>query len=129
MVKGSRSRTTLPDLPAINEYIVNRIQNSIKQAIGEKLSTLTPLGKVFVDEQLKNIPLPTNMRSASSGLRPIMRGQRIPIGNQNAKVIRAFVFWFDENGNQDIDLTCTFIGMGKTAHIGWNGNHNSQELG
>ena len=58
-----------------------------------------------------------------------MRGQRIPIGNQNAKVIRAFVHWFDENGNQDIDLTCTFIGMGRTTHIGWNGRHNSQELG
>lgn len=129
MVKGSRSRTTLPDLPAISESSVNRIQNSIKQAIGSKFSTLAPLGKVFVDEQLKNIPLPTNMRSASSGLRPIMRGQRIPIGNQNAKVIRAFVHWFDENGNQDIDLTCTFIGMGKTAHIGWNGNHNSEQLG
>jgi hypothetical protein len=130
MVKGARSRTTLPDLPAISESVVNRIQNSIKKAIGEKLSTLTPLGKVFVDEQLKNIPLPTNMRSASSGLRPIMRGQRIPIGNQNAKVIRAFVHWFDERGDQDIDLTCTFIGMGKAiTHIGWNGRHNSQELG
>jgi hypothetical protein len=58
-----------------------------------------------------------------------MRGQRIPIGNQNAKVIRAFVHWFDENGNQDIDLTCTFIGMGKTTHIGWNGRHNSEDLG
>jgi hypothetical protein len=129
MVKGARSRTTLPDLPAISESIVNRIQTSIKSAITEKLSDLTELGAVFVDEQLKNIPLPTNMRSASSGLRPIMRGQRIPIGNQNAKVIRAFVHWFDENGNQDIDLTCTFIGMGKTTHIGWNGRHNSEDLG
>jgi hypothetical protein len=129
MVKGARSRTTLPDLPAINESVVNRIQNVIKSAITSKFSTLPTLGKVFVDEQLKNIPLPSNMRSASSGLRPIMRGQRIPIGNQNAKVIRAFVHWFDENGNQDIDLTCTFIGMGRTTHIGWNGRHNSQELG
>ena len=130
MVKGARSRTTLPDLPAISESVVNRIQNSIKIAISSKLSELPTLGKVFVDEQLKNIPLPSNMRSASSGLRPIMRGQRIPIGNQNAKVIRAFVHWFDENGNQDIDLTCTFIGMGKAmTSIGWNGRHNSGALG
>lgn len=129
MVKGSRNRTTLPDLPAVSEAIVNRIQNTIKSALVSKFSTLPTLGKVFVDEKLKNIPLPSNMRSASSGLRPIMRGQRIPIGNQNAKVIRAFVFWYDENGNQDIDLTCTFIGMGKTDHIGWNGRHNSEELG
>jgi len=129
MVKGSRSRTTLPDLPAINESIVNRIQNIINSALASKFSELPALGNVFVDEKLKNIPLPSNMRSASSGLRPIMRGQRIPIGNQNAKVIRAFVHWFDENGNQDIDLTCTFIGMGKVTHIGWNGRHNSENLG
>ena len=129
MVKGARSRTTLPDLPAISEAIVNRIQNSIKSAIESKLSTLPALGKVFVDERLQNIPLPSNMRSASSGLRPIMRGQRLPVGNQNAKIIRAFVHWFDERGDQDIDLTCTFIGLGKTTHIGWNGRHNSQELG
>ena len=129
MVKGARNRTTLPDLPAISEAIVNRIQNSIKSAIESKLSTLPALGKVFVDERLQNIPLPSNMRSASSGLRPIMRGQRLPVGNQNAKIIRAFVHWFDERGDQDIDLTCTFIGLGKTTHIGWNGRHNSQELG
>jgi hypothetical protein len=129
MVKGSRSRTKLPDLPAINESVVNRIQSYIKSALTEKFSALPTLGKVYVDDKLKNIPLPSNMRSASSGLRPIMRGQRIPIGNQNAKVIRAFVHWFDENGNQDIDLTCTFIGMGKVDHIGWNGRHSSQELG
>jgi len=129
MVKGARNRTTLPDLPAISEAVVDRIQNYIKSALNEKFSTLPSLGKVFVDEKLQNIPLPSNMRSASSGLRPIMRGQRIPIGNQNAKVIRAFVHWFDENGNQDIDLTCTFIGMGKIEHIGWNGRHHSGELG
>jgi hypothetical protein len=129
MVKGARNRTTLPDLPAISEAVVDRIQNCIKSALNDKFSNLPSLGKVFVDEQLNNIPLPSNMRSASSGLRPIMRGQRIPIGNQNAKVIRAFVFWFDENGNQDIDLTCTFIGMGKIDHIGWNGIHDSEELG
>jgi hypothetical protein len=130
MVKGARSRTTLPDLPAINESIVNRVQNSIKTAIVSKLSELPTLGKVFVDDKLSNIPLPSNMRSASSGLRPIMRGQRFPIGNKNAKVIRAFVFWFDERGNQDIDLSCIFIGTGKaTQHIGWNGRHHIKELG
>jgi hypothetical protein len=36
MVKGARNRTTLPDLPAISEAIVNRIQNSIKSAIESK---------------------------------------------------------------------------------------------
>ena len=104
MVKGSRKRTKLPDLYKLHESIVSAIQETITKSLVAKFSSLPKFEKVYVDDKLKNIPLPANMRSASSGLRPRIRGQRIPIGNQNAKVIRAFVHWFDENGNQDIDL-------------------------
>ena len=124
MVKGARRRTKLPDLYALNTSTVDAIQGAINKALVGKFSTMEKLGKVYVDEELKKIPLPTNMRSASSSLRPIIRGQRSPIGNQNAKVIRAFVHWFDEHGNQDIDLHGVLIGMGKTASIGWNSGHN-----
>jgi hypothetical protein len=126
MVKGARKKTKLPDLYRLDKSTVSAIQNTITRVLVAKFSSLPKLGKVYVDEQLKNIPLPANMRSASSGLRPRIRGQRIPIGNENSKVIRAFVHWFDENGNQDIDLTCTYIGMGKTEHVGWNGTHNGK---
>jgi hypothetical protein len=124
MVKGARKRTKLPDLYRLHESTVQSIQSTITKSLVAKFSSLPKFGKVYVDEKLKNIPLPTNMRSASSGLRPRIRGQRIPIGNQNAKVIRAFVHWFDENGNQDIDLHGTLIGMGKSAGLGWNSGHN-----
>lgn len=127
MVKGSRKRTKLPDLPAISQDVVEDIQISIMTALQTKFAGLQKLGKVYIDEELKKLPLPTNMRSISSTLKPVMRGQRVPIGNQNAKVIRAFVHWFDEHGNQDIDLTATFAGMGKIKHIGWNGEKNCTE--
>jgi hypothetical protein len=120
MIKGARSRTPLPDLPAIDKDVIKRVQDVISNALMGKFSTLEKLGNVFVDEELKNIPVPTNMRSMNSALRPTVRGQRIPMGNQNAKVIRAFVHWFDEHGNRDLDLTATFAGMGKINHIGWN---------
>lgn len=124
MVKGARKRTKLPDLYALNDSTVDAIQSTINKALVSKFSSLDKFGKVYVDEELKKIPLPTNMRSASSSMRPIIRGQRSPIGNQNAKVIRAFVHWFDEHGNQDIDLHGVLIGMGKSASIGWNSGHN-----
>lgn len=126
MIKGARKRTTLPDLPAIDKKVVERIQAMILTSVKSRFSTLEKLGSVFVDEELKNIPVPTNMRSLNSALRPTVRGQRIPMGNQNAKVIRAFVHWFDERGNRDLDLTCTFAGMGKVRHIGWNGDKNTK---
>jgi hypothetical protein len=63
----------------------------------------------------------------NTALKPTMRGERVPIGNQNAKVIRAFVHWYDERGTEDLDLTGTFIGMGKKTMIGWNGSHKAKE--
>jgi hypothetical protein len=59
-----------------------------------------------------------------------MRGQRVPIGNENTKVIRAFVHWYDEHGSEDLDLTGTFIGekAARPRIIGWNGEKNC-ELG
>lgn len=124
MTKGSRKATKLPDLPAIDRETVLKVQEIVKDALEKSFSSLPKMKKVYLDENLKKIPLPTNMRSSSSSLRPIIRGERMPIGNKNAKVIRAFVHWYDEQGNQDIDLTVTLIGMGKLKHIGWNGTHN-----
>jgi len=125
MVKGARSRTALPDLDALSEDVVNKVKSTILSSIKSKFSTLDKMGNVYIDEELKKIPLPTNMRSASSSLKPIVRGTRSPIGNQNAKVIRAFVHWYDEVGNTDLDLSATFIGMGKSHTISYNRSHNS----
>ena len=124
MIKGARNRYKLPDLKALSEHTINSVQNSIKKSLLKKFSELNSLGKVWVDEELKNIPMPKNMRSLSSSLKPIIRGQRTSIGNQNAPVVRAFVHWFDEYGNQDVDLTCVLYGKDKVAHVGWNGGHN-----
>lgn len=127
MVKGARRATSLPDLPSIDQSVVDRIKETIVSGLKSKFSELPQMGEVFIDEELKNIPLPFNMRSLNPSLRPQIRGTRVPMGNQKAKVIRAFVHWFDEHGNRDIDLTATFLGMGKVKHIGWNGEKNCKE--
>ncbi len=124
MIKGARNRVKLPDLSALSEHTINSVQGAIKKSLLKKFSELESLGRVWVDEELKNIPMPKNMRSLSSSLKPTIRGQRFPVGNQNAPVIRAFVHWFDENGNQDVDLSCVLYGNDKVAHIGWNGGRN-----
>jgi hypothetical protein len=126
MIKGSRSRTELTPLPAMEKELVENIQVSILDVLRKKFSSLESLGKVWINEELRKIPLPSNMRSMNSTLKPVIRGQRIPMGNQNAKVIRAYVHWFDEEGNRDIDLTATLVGLGSgnSAIIGWNGLHN-----
>lgn len=123
-VKGARSRTPLPDLPAINQKTIAAIQDTVITAIKSKFEFLPELGNCWLDEQLKNIPLPTNMRSLSESLVPIIRGQRIPIGNTK-KVIRPFVHWYDERGNEDLDLHGFLFGDKGAISFGFNGYYNN----
>jgi hypothetical protein len=110
MVKGARKRTELPLLPALSKDTVEMIHSKLFETLKDKFSTLEPLGDCWIDEELKKIPLPTNMRSMNFSTKPVLRGQRTPLDNPDAKVIRPFVHWNDKTGNEDLDLSVTFIG-------------------
>lgn len=112
IVKGARKPTKLPELPAIPQTIVTEIQETILHTLKMKFSKLEKLGKVWIDPELYKIPLPTNMRSMNFALKPVMRGQRTPIDNKDAKVVRPYFHWTDKNGDYDPDLSVTFVGMG-----------------
>jgi len=110
MIKGSRKRVELPSLPALSGKIVESIHRKLFETLKEKFSKLESLGNCWIDEELKKIPLPTNMRSLSLSSKPTPRGQRIPLDNPNAKVVRPYVHWVDNNGMEDLDLSVTFVG-------------------
>ncbi len=132
MVKGARSRVQLPTLEPIKPEIVETIHSKIFETLKDKFSTLEELGNCWIDEELKKIPLPTNMRSMNFSEKPVIRGQRTPLDNPEAKVIRPFVHWMDEKGSEDLDLSVTFVGenvrpqvlsfsgmrVGKSVHSG-----------
>lgn len=131
MIKGSRKRTQLPSLPGLKSETVEMIHSKLFETLRDKYSKLEPLGNCWIDEELKKIPLPTNMRSMNFSTRPLLRGQRTPLDNQDAKVIRPFVHWFDKDGDEDLDLSATFVGekssqvlsfrdlkVGKSVHSG-----------
>lgn len=124
-VKGARSKTKLPDLPKINDDIVDAIQDTIINTIKSKFATLESMGKCWIDPELKKVPLPTNMRSLSESLVPTVRGQRVPFGT-GKKVIRPFIHWYDVNGNEDLDLHGFLIGPGKHTTFGYNGEHQNR---
>lgn len=109
MVKGSRKRTQLPTLPKLSSTVVENIHQQLFITLKEKFSKLDSLGNCWIDERLKLIPLPSNMRSLNFSLKPMIRGQRTPFENPNAKVIRGFVHWVDNYGNEDLDLSATFV--------------------
>lgn len=127
MIKGSRKRTQLSQLEPLDAKLVNNILTFICNILMNKFAHLPKLGKVWIDPELANLPMPTNMRSMNASMRPMLRGQRVKVSNDKAKVIRAFVHWFDENGDQDVDLSASFFNSkGQIVHeIAFNRNHNS----
>ena len=110
MIKGARKRTELPSLPAIPKEIVETIHSKLFETLRDKFSIMDSLGNCWIDEELKKIPLPTNMRSMNFSTKPTIRGQRVPLDNPDAIVIRPFVHWMDERGSEDLDLSVTFVG-------------------
>lgn len=124
MIKGARKHTPLPELPGISKEKIVAIQATIFDIIKAKLAGLPEMGDCWIDEELKKIPLPTNMRSMSESLVPIVRGQRTPF-NTDKKVIRSFIHWFDKYGEEDFDLHGFLIGNSKPISFGYSGIKNS----
>jgi hypothetical protein len=118
-IKGARKPVNLTPLEALPKQVVDQIQDAILGAVMEKLQSWPKLGKVIIDEKLKNIPLPTNMRSISETDTPVVRGTRIPINVDHTKVVRFYVHWKDECGCEDLDLSATLLGIGKKGTLAW----------
>lgn len=124
MIKGARKRTPLPNLPAIKADVVTAVQSTVVTALKDKFAKLEPMGDCWLDEELKKIPLPTNMRSLNDSLVPTIRGQRVPFG-EGKKVIRPFIHWYDDQGRIDIDLHGYLFGTDKVENFGFNGRQSS----
>ncbi len=105
--RGSKMKT-LEVLPPLKKENVERVQKIVLEALGKLFGTLPPLGKVWIDERLKDVVLPSSMRSVNKGLVTFTRGSRIPF-EAEAGTVRAFVHWYDQHGNEDIDLSAGFF--------------------
>lgn len=110
MIKGKRNRKEISDLVALPQSLIEDIQISIYDTLFKKFKKESALGNCWIDPELKKIPLPSNMRDMSFSSKPMIRGARISFDNPNAKVIRAYVHWFDKNGTIDIDLSASLVG-------------------
>lgn len=63
------------------------------------------LGKVYIDETLKNYTVPFSLRSAGKTMTAVSRGSRIVI-DDSAKVIRPFIWWTNiKDDIIDVDLS------------------------
>ncbi len=89
----------------IDATVLNAAINIIRNQNIKKLSTLEPLGKVYIDPALKNILLPFNRRGDSNTNSSIIKGSRYPLNHP--AFVRLFVWW---KGNVDVDLSVMTYG-------------------
>lgn len=114
-----RKPVTLPELTPMRKLIVDKVISTIWKVLSDKFSKLESLGKVWVDPELANIPLPTNMRTLDDSLEIVIRGQRNPL-DKSKRYIMAFCCW---DGTTDLDFTATAIKSdGSTKKIGFGGD-------
>ena len=103
--KGDAAKAQAIDnnLPSINQSICEEIISICEKALMSKFSKYKPLGKVYLDEKLKNYTVPFAMRSASKALKTISRGSKIDL--PEGDTIRFFIYWADGNTRTDLDLS------------------------
>lgn len=107
-VPGNKPHVLHKPQNALSAVTRNKMIRVLYGAFIERFGNLDPLGNVYVDPVLKNIPLPQGMRDASEAYLEIPRGAQIPFGTTNTEAVkdtlRFFIYWV----GRDIDLSVTF---------------------
>jgi hypothetical protein len=96
------------ELPALPEEVCSRISAVCAETLQARFHEKDPLGKVYVDENLRNYPAPFAMRSSSKTLRSLVRGSRLPLP-PDCRVLRFFVWWKNGVETTDIDLSAAMF--------------------
>jgi len=82
------------------------LNNWIPVELMSRFSKKESMGKVFIDEELKNILVPSSQRSAATGLTTLPRGSRVSY-DQDKAFLRLFLHWVEnkDSGTVDVDLS------------------------
>lgn len=108
--KGKSAKIGLldPHTESISENKLNKVVDIVNKSLLNKFSSLPKMGKVYVDERLKDYPVPFSQRSASKALKTVARGSKISMEGHK-KFARLFTWWKDGENRIDIDLAAAFL--------------------
>ena len=100
LAKATSVRNNLPNIYAsVCKDVVWICEDALAKQYAEKQS----MGNVYIDDKLKNYVVPFNQRSASASTKTIVRGSKLPIGN-NTNAIRGFIWWTNEAEGYRVDI-------------------------
>lgn len=97
-VKNNKTKTIPED---VMKMVIAVCESTLVNIYGNRKF----LGKVYIDEALKNYTVPFSLRSAGKTMTAVSRGSRIAI-DDSAKIIRPFIWWTNTKDNIiDVDLS------------------------
>ncbi|MFN8671854.1 MAG: TerD family protein [Candidatus Sericytochromatia bacterium] len=95
------------NLMDINKETGNRIIAICENTLTDRFEKLPSLGKVFIDEKLKNYLVPFSQRSANKALKTLVRGSKIDMPVD--KILRFFLWWKEDHNTDRVDLDLSAI--------------------
>lgn len=122
--KGNVAKMYVIDntLPAIDANVCEAAVSVCEKSLIEAYKQKEPLGKVYLDEALKNYIVPFSQRSANKSLKSVVRGSKIDIA-ESTNTIRTFIYWKDGSNEwgTDIDLSAVMYdeSWGYLEHVSY----------
>lgn len=114
MPKGGMGKIFLQEgAPALDPQFASQMASVCEEALLQRFSQLSPLGKCHIDPALGQVKIPFAQRSASRSLRSLGRGSRSAV---EGEIARLFIYWSEKGVGKDglalsssridIDLSC-----------------------
>lgn len=93
------------DLKELDKVTCTRIENICNLRLMNEYSKRDYLGKVYIDEELKDYIAPMSQRNSSKALKSVAKGSKMKI-KDGTKFLRNFVYWKQKDGCRvDLDLS------------------------
>lgn len=127
MPKGNVAKIQLLDSFSQEIGDTTKLRVVIINALDKQYSKRSPLGNVWIDDELKNFIVPFSQRSATSTYKSMTRGSRFTLAQKN---VRFFIWWTNtEFGcyHVDLDLSVAFYNenWGYVDHVSYTELKNS----
>jgi hypothetical protein len=98
------------DREPLPKDLVNSISSITKYNLEERYAKKRPLGKVYIEKNLKDVKIPSQQRTNSAGSSGMSFGSKFPI-DPEINCLRSFIWWTNSGKNNnyhvDIDLSAT----------------------
>ncbi len=92
----------------LTDTVIDKAIDICKKSIIANLSNKDTMGRVFIDDSMKNFVFPMVMRNANRTLRPMARGSKMQL-KDNATTARVFLYWHEMPNSYDVDLDLSVI--------------------